>query len=202
MGLREEIEAKTRSQPKHSPLWEQIKNDRTIFRLWGIMGFTGLIGGVTALHFIFGRFRKKRQEIRKSSYYQGANNILKSNNAAMKLIGPPVQFRHVNIQDPYNILREFTLKLKWEFLGTLKKGTIYVWAARDGLKEDWNIDKIELTFADIKDQKVIIYKNKNESEKKETKKEEQQPKKEEIVEMSKENIEITSKLERNIISGI
>jgi len=132
--------------------------------LFGIAGFVGIVGAGVSLVMV----NKTRGKIGKQEYYVKAFEVLEQNKTAMDLIGPPITKFRVDLSDAQHNCFEpnFTL-MKVPFRGTRRKGNLFVWADKHHSLNNWTIRRLEIIFDDIKDKKVIVYKNPNENETKE-----------------------------------
>lgn len=128
----------------------------SIMDLVGVAGIVGLVGSGITLVLV----NHTRSKIQRQPYYLSAMQTLRRNRAALELIGEPFYARRVDLSDRQNnCFTNNSVKLKVPFSGNKKSGHLFIWADRDSDQHDWSLQRMEITFNDIHDKKVLVYKN-------------------------------------------
>ena len=123
--------------------------------LTGLAAFLGLVGGTVALVFL----NHKRTAITRQPYFTKAFVTLRQNQPAVQLIGEPIYAKKIDLSDDYHVFSPHEVKVKVPFKGSQKKGDLFIWANRECASEDWTLRKLEIIFNDLRDKKVIVYRN-------------------------------------------
>ena len=123
--------------------------------LFGTAGLIGLVGAGVSLIIV----NKTRDRVFKEDYYIKALQVLQQNKRAMDLIGPPLKKYRIDLSDRYNCFEPLSTRIKMQFKGTKRRGDLLIWADRQLTQNEWTLRRLEIIFDDIKDKKVIVYKN-------------------------------------------
>ena len=123
--------------------------------LTGIAGVIGLVGAGISLVLV----KKARDKVLEQSYCIKAFQVLEQNRSAMDLIGSPLKKYRIDLSDNNNCFEGLSTRIKVPFRGSKRRGDLFVWADRQHIHSDWTLRRLEIIFDDIKDKKVIVYKN-------------------------------------------
>lgn len=123
-----------------------------IHRIWKpsvIVPATVAVGGFTSLVIFFRRQRKRESEIFKEPFVRRACELFLMNGPAVDLVGLPIKFKAVNMDDDFNKLREIKAQVAIPISGSHLNGTIFIWASKmnpnaatESQKvEDWELEE-------------------------------------------------------------
>ena len=126
--------------------------------LFGMAGIIGLCGAGVSIVLV----NRTRDRVFKEDYCIKAFKVLEQNTSAMSMIGSPLKKYRIDFSDQNNnCFESLSTRLKVPFKGTKRSGDLFVWAERQTNQSDWTLKRLEIIFDDIKDKKVIVFKNEN-----------------------------------------
>lgn len=120
--------------------------------------FMGVAGSSICLAALISR----ENQILKKDYTVHALELLENNEAAMQVIGPPINFNRPSLTDKSNVFGTLQVDFKLPIQGSKKSGLLHIVADRNTY-EQWIIEKLEVKFNDIQDKLFIVYKKKEEA---------------------------------------
>lgn len=115
----------------------------------------GIIGSGTCILLVF----RSQYKVLKQPYCVEAFQKLEKNKVAMELIGSPIQMLRPEVIDKKQIFDTLLTDIKVPFKGHKQSGELHILAKRATEKDEWTIERLECQLEQIKNKKLIVYKN-------------------------------------------
>lgn len=118
---------------------------------------TASIGGFIVIGSAF-YFKSRIQDgIKQSEYYRESLRLLRSHRGVAYLMGEPIKDGGVDLGDNDNNFctgnqAQFQVPVK----GTKLSGTLYLWASRSSLDQNWSVDRLELGLEKDPGRRVLL----------------------------------------------
>jgi len=111
-----------------------------------------------------------QKRLRQSPYLEHAKDVLMKNRALVDMIGEPVGFGSVNLDDPRNYSTPDKAKFDVPLKGSKSEGMLFVEAVRNVNDDEsnsksyhgWELQRLEVTLKDRPNQKLSLVKQSKE----------------------------------------
>lgn len=118
---------------------------------------TAAIGGMLTLTMGFAYRLKVNGNIRESDHYKEAMKTLRSNKAAVHLLGEPIKDGLLDLgDDKKNWTNKLDAHYEVPLKGSKEKGVLHMWAQRDNEGESYVVKRMELALKSEPDRRLLI----------------------------------------------
>lgn len=115
------------------------------------------VGGILTVSMGYALRIKLNNKICQTDYYKDAFKTLRTNPAAVSLLGEPIKDHLLNVSDSEkNYTKPLTAHYEVPVKGPKQRGTLYFWAERKSIEDSWIVNRIELGLKDEPNKRLLI----------------------------------------------